>query len=168
MKTSSNGAIPAAQGSVNIRVGFMSQVSPDGRHVITMINDPGPRQMGPGSTPQERVYVANFKDYGFGQVFFPTRGILAWYSRDNGKLQPLPGADDPHYVQTGAFWSPDGKYLVFSRALAKRSLSARAAGPPAMPTILTKPRFSTISIASLSTTAKAASRSRSPALPKTA
>jgi tetratricopeptide (TPR) repeat protein len=107
------------EASVNIRVGFMSQVSPDGRYVVTMINDPGPKKQGPGLTPQERVYVANFKDYRFGQVFFPTRGILAWYDRDNRTLRPLPGADDPRYVHTGAFWSPDGKYLVFSRAAAK-------------------------------------------------
>jgi hypothetical protein len=37
-------------------------------------------------------YVANFTDYRFLQVFFPTRGILAWYSRNTGILQPLPGA----------------------------------------------------------------------------
>jgi tetratricopeptide (TPR) repeat protein len=34
-------------------------------------------------------------------------------------LKPLPGADDPAFVQASAFWSPDGKYLVFSRAAAK-------------------------------------------------
>jgi Flp pilus assembly protein TadD len=107
------------ENSVNIRVGFMSQVSPDGRHVVTMINDPGPNQTGPGLRPQERVYVANFKDYHFGQVFFPTKGILAVYDREARTLRPLPGASDPNYVQTGAFWSPDGKYLVFSRARAK-------------------------------------------------
>ncbi len=105
--------------SVNIRVGFMSQVSPDGRYVVTMINDPGPTQTGPGLRAQERVYVANFKDYRFGQVFFPTKGILAWYDRDARQLRPLPGADDPRFVQTGGFWSPDGKYIVFSRAEAK-------------------------------------------------
>ena len=38
----------------------------------------------------ENYYVANFKDYRFLQVFYPTRGILAWYSRESGKLQPLP------------------------------------------------------------------------------
>jgi tetratricopeptide (TPR) repeat protein len=45
--------------------------------------------------------------------------VLAWYSKETGKLQPLPGADDPNYVQTAAFWSPDGKYLVYSRAAAR-------------------------------------------------
>jgi hypothetical protein len=46
--------------SVNIRVSFMSQVSPNGRYVVTMINDPGAKQTGPGMRPQERIYVANF------------------------------------------------------------------------------------------------------------
>jgi hypothetical protein len=60
--------------------------------------------------------VANFKDYRFLQVFYPTRGILSWYSRQTGVLQPLPGADDPRFVQMGAVWSPDGESLVFARA----------------------------------------------------
>jgi len=97
------------------RFGFMSQVSPDGQYVVTSIEAPGMRER----YLEKRLYNGFYKDYGFGQVFFPTRGILAWYSRATGKLQPLPGADDPRYVQACAFWSPDGKYLVFSRAVAK-------------------------------------------------
>jgi Tfp pilus assembly protein PilF len=107
-----------------LRVGFMSQVSPQGRYVVTSINDPGQ-----GQTDYERrqapldlrqaYYVANFKDYRFLQVFYPTRGILAWYSKETGKLQPLPGADDPRYVHTNAVWSPDGSTLVFARAEAR-------------------------------------------------
>ena len=107
-----------------LRVGFMSQVSPAGEYVVTTINEPG----APQTEYQRRVnrrdlessyFVANFKDYRFLQVFYPTRGILAWYSRATGRLQPLPGADDPRYVHTNAVWSPDGKYLVFARAEAK-------------------------------------------------
>jgi tetratricopeptide (TPR) repeat protein len=45
--------------------------------------------------------------------------VLAWYSRESQTLKPLPRADDPDYVHTSAFWSPDGKYLVFSRAKAR-------------------------------------------------
>ncbi|HWR53568.1 MAG TPA: tetratricopeptide repeat protein, partial [Bryobacteraceae bacterium] len=107
-----------------LRVGFMSQVSPDGEYVVTTINDPGVDE----SEYQRRknlkevalnYYVANFKDYRFLQVFYPTRGILAWYNRASGHLQPLPGADDPRYVHTNAVWSPDRKYLVFARAEAR-------------------------------------------------
>ncbi len=95
-----------------LRVGFMSQVSPDGRYVVTTIRPPG-------TNGSQFYYVSNFKDYRFLQVFYPTRGILAWYDRETKKLQPLPGADDPRFIQSNAVWSPDGKYLVFSRAAAK-------------------------------------------------
>ncbi|QOY89881.1 tetratricopeptide repeat protein [Paludibaculum fermentans] len=107
-----------------LRVGFMSQVSPTGQYVVTTINDPGKAE----SDYQRRIYrrdfnsnyyVANFKDYRFLQVFYPTRGILAWYSRATARLEPLPGADDPRYVHTNAVWSPDGQYLYFARAEAK-------------------------------------------------
>lgn len=100
------------------RVGFMPQVSPDGQYVVTTINDPGSGNQKEADI-QGKYYVANFKDYRFLQVFYPTRGVLAWYSRATGKLEPLPGADDPEYAQASAFWSPDGKYLVFARAKAR-------------------------------------------------
>jgi tetratricopeptide (TPR) repeat protein len=107
-----------------LRVGFMSQVSPDGQYVVTTINDPGPAQSDyeHWKNPTDLVsnyFVANFKEYRFLQVFYPTRGVLAWYSKATGRLELLPGADDPRYVHTSAVWSPDGKYLVFSRAEAK-------------------------------------------------
>jgi len=94
------------------RVGFMSQVSPDGQYVLSTFA--GHDQSIPSS-----YFVNNFKDYRFLQVFYPTRGILAWYSRATGRRQPLPGADDPRYVQTDGVWSPDGKYVVFARAEAR-------------------------------------------------
>jgi tetratricopeptide (TPR) repeat protein len=97
------------------RFGFMSQISPDGNYVITSIDVPGAH----GRRIADRLYNGSFTFYGFGQVFFPTRGVLAWYSRESHTLKPLPGADDPDYVHTSAFWSPDGKYLIFSRAKAK-------------------------------------------------
>jgi len=105
------------------RIGFMSQVSPDGRFVVTTID---PLQAA-GKSDSSNYYVANFKDYRFLQVFYPTRGILSWYSKAAGVLQPLPGADDPRFVQMGAVWSPDGKYLVFARA------EAKDANPPGRP-----------------------------------
>jgi tetratricopeptide (TPR) repeat protein len=96
------------------RVGFMSQVSPDGKYVLSTF-------AGPDQDITSSYFVKNFKDYGFLQVFYPTRGILAWYDRATGKRQPLPGADDPRYVQTDGVWSPDGKFIVFARAEAKDS-----------------------------------------------
>jgi tetratricopeptide (TPR) repeat protein len=83
-------------------LGFMSRVSPDGRFAVTTLN--------------EQIYVANFPDFEFGQVFYPTRGILGYYDRQTQEMKALAGADDPRFVQTGAAWSPDGKWLVFARA----------------------------------------------------
>lgn len=97
------------------RFGFMSQVSPDGNYVVNSIDVPYAH----GVRVLDRLYNGFYPDYGFGQVFYPTRGVLAWYSKQTGKLQPLHGADDPNYVQTSGFWSPDGKYIVYSRAAAR-------------------------------------------------
>ena len=94
------------------RIGFMSQVSPDGRYIVTMLRDLR-AQLG------RSYFLVNFQDYRFLQVFYPTRGILAWYDRVTGKKLPLPGADDERFVQTNAVWSPDGKFVVFARAEAR-------------------------------------------------
>ena len=118
------------------RFGIMSQVSPDGRFVVTSI---APPRLNAGvkdgfnfvSGLSDRLFSMNYQSIAFTQVFYPTRGILAWYDRQENKLRPLPGASDPQYVQTSAFWSPDGKYLIFSRA------SARDPYPPGA----TKPTY---------------------------
>ena len=122
--SSFRGTAPAkTNGPSAKRFGFMSQVSPDGQYVVTTIEDPRPRTgqnfAGLARGLADRLYNAGYRDYAFGQVFYPTRGILAWYSRAAGQLQPLPGADDSRYVQTNAVWSPDGRYLVFARAEAR-------------------------------------------------
>lgn len=86
-------------------LGFLSRVRPDGQYVVSTVN--------------EALYVSNFLDYRFGQVFYPTRGILAYYNRATGEMKSLPGASDPDYVQTDSVWTPDGKTIVFTRAAAK-------------------------------------------------
>jgi tetratricopeptide (TPR) repeat protein len=94
-------------------LGFLSRIRPDGRFVVSTVN--------------EQIYVVNFPDFRFGQVFYPTRGILAWYSRETQEIHALPGADDPAYVHCDPVWTPDGKTIVFARA------SARDAYPPGRP-----------------------------------
>ncbi len=86
-------------------IGFLSRVSPDGRYVVSTVN--------------ESLYVANFKRHDFIQTFYPTRGILGFYSTQDDRMQPLPGADDPEYVHCAAAWGPDGTWLVFARARAR-------------------------------------------------
>lgn len=104
-----------------VRVGFMSQVSPNGQYVLSTFAGPSLDRM------IDSYYVTNFMDYRFLQVFFPTRGILEYLNRATGLREPLPGADDPKYVQTDGVWSPDGKYIVFARAEAR---DPRPAGQP--------------------------------------
>ena len=81
--------------------GLLSQVSPDGRYVISTVKD-------------RAVFVAT-PEIAFSQLFFPIKGILAVYDREKRTFKPLPGADDPQYVQSNPTWSPDGKHVVFAR-----------------------------------------------------
>ncbi len=82
--------------------GLLSQVSPDGRWVVSTVKD-------------KSVFVP-MPDLAFSQLFFPIKGILAVYDRERGSFSALPGADDPAYVQSNPTWSPDGRALVFARA----------------------------------------------------
>jgi Flp pilus assembly protein TadD len=82
--------------------GLLSQVSPDGRYVISTVKD-------------RAVFVAT-PGIEFSQLFFPIKGILVVYDTETGTYAPLPGADDPAYVQSNPTWSPDGKHVVFARA----------------------------------------------------
>jgi len=84
--------------------GLLSQVSPNGRYVLSTVKD-------------RSVFVAT-PDLTFSQLFFPIRGILAYYDRENKTFSALPGADDPQYVQSNPTWSPDGRYVVFARSRA--------------------------------------------------
>ncbi len=82
--------------------GLLSQVSPDGQHVVSTVKD-------------RSVFVAK-PDLAFSQLFFPIQGILAVYSRATGTYAALPGADSPQFVQSNPSWSPDGKYILFARS----------------------------------------------------
>jgi tetratricopeptide (TPR) repeat protein len=81
--------------------GLLSQVSPDGRYVISTVKD-------------RAVFVAT-PGIEFSQLFFPIKGILVVYDTETRRYAPLPGADDPEYVQSNPTWSPDGKSIVFAR-----------------------------------------------------
>jgi tetratricopeptide (TPR) repeat protein len=84
--------------------GLLSRVSPTGRFVISTVKD-------------RSVFVA-IPDLMISQLFFPIKGILVVFDRETGTYAPLPGADDPQYVQSNAVWSHDGKTIVFARAKA--------------------------------------------------
>ena len=86
-------------------IGFMASMAPDGNFVVTTVN--------------EKLYTVGYRDPAFSQVFYPTRGILAYYSKATRVAKALPGADDPEYVHCSPTWTPDGKFIIFSRAKAK-------------------------------------------------
>jgi tetratricopeptide (TPR) repeat protein len=93
--------------------GLLSQVSPDGRYVISTVKD-------------RAVFVAT-PGIEFSQLFFPIKGILVVYDTETGSYRPLPGADDPEYVQSNPTWSPDGKSIVFARSKVYRKESIATA-----------------------------------------
>ncbi len=82
--------------------GLLSQISPDGRYVVSTVKDLS-------------VFVPR-PDPAFSQLFFPIQGILAYHDCRTKQFAALPGADDPEFVQSNASWSPDGKFIVFARA----------------------------------------------------
>jgi len=84
--------------------GLLSQVSPDGRYVVSTVKD-------------RAVFVAT-PGIEYSQLFFPIKGILVVYDREKETYHELPGADDPAYVQSDPTWSPDGKHIVFARSKA--------------------------------------------------
>jgi hypothetical protein len=84
--------------------GLLSQISPDGRYII--------------STVKDLPVLIMLPDLNYSQLFFPVKGILVVYDRRTKQFFPMHGADDPQYVQTNAMWSPDGKWIVFARAKA--------------------------------------------------
>lgn len=99
------------RGEGDLTFGLLSQVSPDGRYVLSTVKD-------------RSVFVAR-PDLAFSQLFFPVQGILAFYSRAEKAFRALPGADDPALVQSNPSWSPDGRWVVFARAKAQQLRNLR-------------------------------------------
>ena len=82
--------------------GLLSQVSPDGRYVVSTVKD-------------RSIFVPK-DDYDTSQLFFPIKGILAVYDRETRQFSALPGADDRDFVHSAPCWSPDGREILFARA----------------------------------------------------
>jgi hypothetical protein len=98
-------------GDTDKTFGLLSQISPDGRYVISTVRDR------PVQLPTTGIE--------YSQLFFPIKGILVVYDRQTRKMVSLPGADSPEFVQTNPAWSPDGKWIVFARAAADDCVDVR-------------------------------------------
>lgn len=100
----------AFQNDGAVTLGLFAKISPDGQYVV--------------STIKEKRIFFRIDDLAFSELFFAYQGVLACYSMQDKRFFLLPGADDPDYVHLGPTWSPDRKYIVFSRAKAKKEFSA--------------------------------------------
>jgi len=90
--------------------GFFPKISPRGDYVI--------------ATVDEKSFFVQRRDPAFSQFFFLADGKIAWYSVADRTFSLLPGAADPAFVQTCPEWSPDGRFIVFSRASVDDALVA--------------------------------------------
>ncbi len=89
--------------------GSFSKLSPDGRYVATTVKDRVVSLTPPMNTAE---------GFSYSLLFIPVNGHLAVYDRQTKVVRELPGANLPEYVQTNAFWTPDGKNIIFARAKA--------------------------------------------------
>jgi len=92
--------------------GLLSQVSPDGKWVVSTVKD-------------NSVFVPK-PDLGFSQLFFPVKGILCAYNRATRTYSEIPGANDRKYVQSNPVWSPDGSVILFIRSEAYNKLNIKS------------------------------------------
>lgn len=100
--------------------GLLSQVSPDGRYVL--------------STVKDRSIFVPVDNLPFSQLFFPIKGIICVYDRETKRFWSLPGADDPDFCQSNPTWSPDGETIIFARAPVYHSKVAESFKQAVLPT----------------------------------
>ena len=87
-----------------ISFGLLARISPDGKYVACTVLD-------------RVIFLGKEgKKLAFSQLFFPVKGIVAYYDRAIKQIKALPGADDPNFVQSNPVWSLDGKYIIFARS----------------------------------------------------
>jgi tetratricopeptide (TPR) repeat protein len=84
--------------------GLLSQISPNGENVVSTLKDC-------------EIFV-DLNNMEYSQLFFPFKGILAFYNKPKDMFRALKGADDSTFVHSNPAWSPCGKYIYFCRSKA--------------------------------------------------
>lgn len=90
---------------------LLSQISPNGKYVVSTLDD-------------NEIFESR-EQLEYSQLFFPIKGILTVYDIEKKSFYALPGADDTMYVQSNTNWSPDSKYIYFSR---NKAVQRKASG----------------------------------------
>lgn len=94
---------------------LFSRVSPDGNFVASTVNDIS--------------FLAKTSDPYHSQHFFPIQGRLAVYSTKTHSISGLDtGEQRREVVDTDPSWSPDGRKLIFARAVMERNLYRELGG----------------------------------------
>jgi tetratricopeptide (TPR) repeat protein len=101
--------------------GLLSQVSPDGKYVLSTIKDLS-------------VFVAVDNNLKYSQLFFPVKGIIGIYNFETKSFSELNGANDRKLVQSNPSWSPNGKEIIFARTDAYVSNRVKKYGKALMST----------------------------------
>jgi tetratricopeptide (TPR) repeat protein len=104
--------------------GLLSSVSPDGRYIA--------------STVKDRSIFVVLDNIEYSQLFFPIKGIIAIYDNQEKVFYSLNGADNPEFVQSNPSWSPDGKYLLFTKSKVFVNEEAENSKKAILPTYLAK------------------------------
>jgi hypothetical protein len=95
--------------------GIFSRLSPNGDYVVSTVNDIS--------------FLAKISDPYCSQLFFPIQSDLAYYDKSDGKIRRLETGDNRReIVETDPSWSPDGRYLLFSRTAMTRDLFRELGG----------------------------------------
>jgi len=95
--------------------GIFSRLSPNGDYVVSTVNDIS--------------FLAKISDPYCSQLFFPIQSNLAYYDKSDRMIRRLVTGDlRREIVETDPSWSPDGKYLLFSRTTMTRDLFRELGG----------------------------------------
>lgn len=83
---------------------LLSQISPNGKYVVSTLDD-------------NEIFESR-EELEYSQLFFPIKGIITVYDTQKQKYKALSGASDTMFVQSNPNWSPDSKYIFFTRGKA--------------------------------------------------